>query len=234
MNSGDKSGLRAGSHCSSTGVPMKRYRAIAEYYDAEYDAARVPRARRAVFPRPASERSRQSVLELAAGTARAAIPIAQAGHRVVGVDYAEDMLAIARRQARRGRADGERELRARPRRRAELEPRDRSSTGSASSSTRSSPSPRSRSRTTAPTVRATSSRAAGSGSTSSSPTSGCSRGAYRPVSTRSSTCRRFDRTVFTTTEIRRDREPQVQRVTFNYRWFDSTAIERRPRRSSST
>jgi ubiquinone/menaquinone biosynthesis C-methylase UbiE len=43
-------------------------------------------------------KKRQSVLELACGTARAAIPIAQAGHRVVGVDYAQDMLDIARRK----------------------------------------------------------------------------------------------------------------------------------------
>src|SRR5689334_7815988 len=42
--------------------------------------------------------ARQSVLELATGTGRAAIPIAQAGHRVVGVDYASDMLDIARRK----------------------------------------------------------------------------------------------------------------------------------------
>ena len=41
---------------------------------------------------------RQSVLELAVGTARAAIPIAQAGHRVVGVDYDAQMLAIAKRK----------------------------------------------------------------------------------------------------------------------------------------
>ena len=37
-------------------------------------------------------------MELAVGTGRAAIPIAQAGHRVVGVDYAADMLAIASRK----------------------------------------------------------------------------------------------------------------------------------------
>src|SRR5690349_2073854 len=41
---------------------------------------------------------RQDVLELAVGTGRAAIPIAQAGHRVVGVDYVQDMLDIARRK----------------------------------------------------------------------------------------------------------------------------------------
>ncbi|MBC7816130.1 MAG: hypothetical protein IAG10_04455, partial [Planctomycetaceae bacterium] len=30
---------------------------------------------------------------------------------------------------------------------------------------------------------------------------------------------RYDRTVFMTTEIRRTRRPQVQRVTFRYKWF---------------
>ena len=43
-------------------------------------------------------KKRRSVLELATGTARAAIPLAQAGHRVVGVDYAQDMLQIATRK----------------------------------------------------------------------------------------------------------------------------------------
>ena len=41
---------------------------------------------------------RFSVLELCVGTGRAAIPIAQAGHRVVGVDYDDALLAIARRK----------------------------------------------------------------------------------------------------------------------------------------
>jgi ubiquinone/menaquinone biosynthesis C-methylase UbiE len=41
---------------------------------------------------------RQTILELAVGTARAAIPLAQAGHRVVGVDYDESMLEIGRRK----------------------------------------------------------------------------------------------------------------------------------------
>lgn len=76
---------------------MKRYRAIAEYYDFEYPHHEflehdVP------FFLGQLPRRRQSVLEIAVGTGRAAIPIAQAGHRVVGVDYARDMLAIARRK----------------------------------------------------------------------------------------------------------------------------------------
>ena len=43
-------------------------------------------------------KKRQDVLELAVGTGRAAIPIAQAGHRVVGVDYDLHMLEIAARK----------------------------------------------------------------------------------------------------------------------------------------
>ena len=41
-------------------------------------------------------RNPQDILELACGTGRAAIPLAEAGHRVVGIDYAPDMLRIAR------------------------------------------------------------------------------------------------------------------------------------------
>jgi len=77
---------------------VKSYRAIAEYYDAENENHAVLREDVPFFLGQLPKRRRQSVLELAAGTARAAIPIAQAGHRVVGVDYAADMLAIARRK----------------------------------------------------------------------------------------------------------------------------------------
>jgi SAM-dependent methyltransferase len=79
----------------------KTYRAIAEYYDPENE--RLAWLQRDVpfflrqLPRGARGK-RLDVLELATGTARAAIPIAQAGHRVVGVDYAKDMLAVARRK----------------------------------------------------------------------------------------------------------------------------------------
>src|SRR5690349_8163032 len=76
---------------------MKRYRAIAEYYDVENVRHKMLEQDVPFFLRQLP-RSRQSILELAAGTGRAAIPMAQAGHRVVGVDYAQDMLAIARRK----------------------------------------------------------------------------------------------------------------------------------------
>jgi ubiquinone/menaquinone biosynthesis C-methylase UbiE len=76
---------------------MKRYRAIAEYYDAEYADKTMLREDVPFFLAHLPKRS-QTILELAVGTARAAIPIAQAGHRVVGVDYAKDMLTIAQRK----------------------------------------------------------------------------------------------------------------------------------------
>src|SRR5213596_2995220 len=88
----------------------RRYRAIAEYYD--FESTRTRWLERDVpFYLRHMPRRRQSVLELAVGTARAAIPIAQAGHRVVGVDYAKDMLAIARRKRDAvGLRDGELKL----------------------------------------------------------------------------------------------------------------------------
>lgn len=76
---------------------MKRYRAIAEYYDFE-NAHHAMLAQDVPFLLWHLPKRRQRVLELAVGTGRAAIPIAQSGHAVVGVDFAKDMLAIARRK----------------------------------------------------------------------------------------------------------------------------------------
>lgn len=76
---------------------MRRYRAIAAYYDAEY-VDKTMLQEDVPFLLQHLPRKRQNVLELCVGTGRAAIPLAQAGHRVVGVDYADDMLAIARRK----------------------------------------------------------------------------------------------------------------------------------------
>jgi ubiquinone/menaquinone biosynthesis C-methylase UbiE len=76
---------------------MKKYRAIAEYYDAENAHHEMLRQDVPLLLEHLRVR-RQSVLELAVGTGRAAIPLAKAGHRVVGVDYARDMLDIARRK----------------------------------------------------------------------------------------------------------------------------------------
>ncbi|MCC6423431.1 MAG: class I SAM-dependent methyltransferase [Phycisphaerales bacterium] len=76
---------------------MSRYRAIAEYYDAEYaDSAMLKED--VPFFLGHLPGKRQQVLELAAGTGRASIPIAQAGHRVVGVDVDRSMLSICKRK----------------------------------------------------------------------------------------------------------------------------------------
>jgi SAM-dependent methyltransferase len=76
---------------------MKRYTAIAAYYDA--DNARLEMLKHDVpFFLGQLPKKRQDILELAVGTGRAAIPLAQAGHRVVGIDYVQDMLDIARRK----------------------------------------------------------------------------------------------------------------------------------------
>jgi ubiquinone/menaquinone biosynthesis C-methylase UbiE len=74
---------------------MAGYRAIPEYYDAENEhhdwlAQDVP------FLLQHMPSKSQRVLELAVGTARCAIPLAQAGHRVVGVDIDSRMLDLAR------------------------------------------------------------------------------------------------------------------------------------------
>lgn len=77
---------------------MKRYRAIAEYYDAENEHQAMLHEDVPFFLGQLP-RKPQSLLEIGVGTGRAAIPLAQAGHRVVGVDYAKDMLDIAQRKA---------------------------------------------------------------------------------------------------------------------------------------
>jgi SAM-dependent methyltransferase len=75
----------------------KRYKAIALYYDAEY--ADLPMLREDVpFFLGQLPAKKQSILELCVGTARAAIPMAAFGHRVAGVDYDDDLLAIARQK----------------------------------------------------------------------------------------------------------------------------------------
>ena len=74
---------------------MLRYKAIAKYYDAEYAESKMLR-HDVPFFLGQLQKKKMSILELAVGTGRAAIPMAQAGHRVVGVDYAVDMLEIAK------------------------------------------------------------------------------------------------------------------------------------------
>jgi ubiquinone/menaquinone biosynthesis C-methylase UbiE len=76
--------------------PGMKYRAIVQYYDAEN--AGKPMLREDVPFLLRHFARGQRVLELAVGTGRAAIPMAQAGHRVVGIDNDPAMLAIARRK----------------------------------------------------------------------------------------------------------------------------------------
>ncbi|MFN4243544.1 MAG: class I SAM-dependent methyltransferase [Tepidisphaerales bacterium] len=74
------------------------YRAIPAYYDAEY--AHLPYLQTDVpFLLRHLPRRPQRILELAVGTGRAAIPLAEAGHRVVGVD--NDPAMLERAEAKR-------------------------------------------------------------------------------------------------------------------------------------
>jgi SAM-dependent methyltransferase len=75
-------------------MSRKAYRAPAHWYDAENQRHAVLKQDVPFFmgQLPAKK---QSILELACGTGRAAIPLALAGHRVVGVDYAPEMIEIA-------------------------------------------------------------------------------------------------------------------------------------------
>jgi ubiquinone/menaquinone biosynthesis C-methylase UbiE len=73
------------------------YRAIAAYYDAEYESNHLLDHDTPFMLSHMPKRAAR-VLELCCGTARAAIPVAEAGHRVVGVDYDAALLAIARRK----------------------------------------------------------------------------------------------------------------------------------------
>ncbi len=71
------------------------YKAIAEYYDAEYENSEMLQ-RDVPFLFAHLPRKSLKILELCTGTARAAIPLAQAGHKVTGIDYDPALLAIAR------------------------------------------------------------------------------------------------------------------------------------------
>ncbi len=78
-----------------------RYDDLAELYDAENEHHAMLQEDVPFFlgQLPRRRHGRQSVLELACGTGRAAIPIAQAGHRVVGIDFDPAMITIAQRKA---------------------------------------------------------------------------------------------------------------------------------------
>jgi len=81
-------------------MSRKPYRAPAHWYDAENARHDVLKQDVPFFLGQLPVR-KQSILELACGTGRAAITMAAAGHRVVGIDYAPEMidLAIAKRDA---------------------------------------------------------------------------------------------------------------------------------------
>src|SRR5262245_22936559 len=76
---------------------MNRYQSIAEYYDPENERLEMLRRDVPFFLSKLPKR-RLSILELAAGTARAAIPIAQAGHTVTAIERDPAMVAIAKRK----------------------------------------------------------------------------------------------------------------------------------------
>lgn len=73
------------------------YRAIAEYYDAEYVSNYVLDHDVPMLLSHLPKR-RQRILELCCGTGRCAVPLAEAGHRVTGIDIDPALLAIARRK----------------------------------------------------------------------------------------------------------------------------------------
>ena len=64
-----------------------------------YDAIFRDRAEDLAFYLKQAEEFGDPVLELACGTGRITLPLAQAGHRVVGIDVSESMLAVAREKA---------------------------------------------------------------------------------------------------------------------------------------
>ncbi len=76
----------------------KHFRAIAEYYDAENEHHAMLQQDVPFFLGHLPRGKRMRILEIACGTGRAAIPIAQAGHRVVGIDHAPDMIEVATRK----------------------------------------------------------------------------------------------------------------------------------------
>lgn len=75
----------------------KRFRHLANYYDAEYANLRMLEQDLPFMLQQMPKRPRR-VLELCGGTGRAAVPLAQAGHRVCAVDDADDMLELARQK----------------------------------------------------------------------------------------------------------------------------------------
>jgi ubiquinone/menaquinone biosynthesis C-methylase UbiE len=72
-----------------------------EYYDLRTaDGTQTPIDGDVAFYLAQARRTRGSILELACGTGRIAIPLARAGFEVTGLDRAPGMLAVARRKLR--------------------------------------------------------------------------------------------------------------------------------------
>ena len=206
---------------------MKRHRAIAEYYDFEYPHHEMLEQDVPFFLGQMPKRRRQSVLEIAVGTGRAAIPVAQAGHRVVGVDYARDMLAIARRK-RDAVGLGDRQLRLVHADALKLDLGERFDWVCVFFNTfLAFPTLEEQDRLMEVIVRHL--KPAGRLWVD------LFQPDYRLLATDVSLglepfifyVAPRDRTVFKTTDVRRSPHRQVQRVTFNYRWFDRDGSERR-------
>ncbi|HUV53617.1 MAG TPA: class I SAM-dependent methyltransferase [Candidatus Krumholzibacteriaceae bacterium] len=75
---------------------MPRYVDYAEYYD--YDNVGGPMTEDIPFYLGYTEETGGPILELACGTGRVMIPIAEAGFTVHGLDFSENMLQVARRK----------------------------------------------------------------------------------------------------------------------------------------
>jgi len=209
---------------------MNHFRAIAEFYDPETAHLKMLEQDVPFFLGHLPSRRRLDVLEVACGTGRAAIPIAQAGHRVVGIDHAADMLAIARRK-RDAVGLGDRELALseqnalaiKLRRRfdwaciffntflgfATLDQQDRVLRGIHRHL-------RPRGRLWLDVFFPDIERLARPHSKHLEPS------LFRVEA--------LDRSVYRETEIRPNRATQIQSVTFHYRWFDSRGVEKRARR----
>lgn len=78
-------------------MSRKAFRAPAHWYDAESERHDVLKQDVPFFLGQLPSR-RQSILELACGTGRACMPLALAGHRLTGIDYAPEMIDLARRK----------------------------------------------------------------------------------------------------------------------------------------
>ena len=76
----------------------------ADFYD--WENAQTLDRRDVKFWQSMALRAKGPVLELGCGTGRVTVPVARTGARIVGVDRSDEMLAHARRRARRARLEG--------------------------------------------------------------------------------------------------------------------------------